>query len=149
VIPASVENVWNTLTEIPFSWSKWWPELSDVKHVVTNKEIVGSQITCVWRTPYGYSVKCKFTATESAKYQRVVFVSEGDLYGTATWVLHGIRGGTKIDIEWDVRTRKLWMNLLGVLIQPVFIANHAKIMTSGEVGLIKYLHESGLEENQT
>jgi hypothetical protein len=63
----------------------------------------------------------------------------GELEGTGHWRLFEQDGVTAVTYEWDVRTTKPWMNLLGPVAKPVFEYNHDLVMRWGGEGLAQRL----------
>ena len=63
----------------------------------------------------------------------------GALTGTGQWRLFEDAGVTAVTYEWNVRTTKTWMNVLGPVARPVFDYNHDVVMRWGGEGLARRL----------
>jgi hypothetical protein len=61
----------------------------------------------------------------------------GNLEGTGHWRLFEHQGVTAVTYEWNVRTTKRWMKLLGPLGRPLFEYNHDVVMRWGGEGLAR------------
>lgn len=131
--------MWQALTATPFSWAEWWPELIELGHVDLHADMVGTRFSCTWRASAGYKLHCDFIITGITYPTQVQFRSSGDLVGTASWSFSGSRRHTEIHIDWQVVTTKWWMNRLAIILKPIFIYNHNRLMSSGERGLESFL----------
>jgi hypothetical protein len=138
-LPVNKRKVWQALTEQPFSWQNWWPELNDVHDMKLAKGLSGTTFSCTWRAPMGYRLKSDVTIGEVIDYKKVTLHSDGDVRGTVTCQLTEVSGQTKIKIDWRVTTTKAWMNYLTPLLKPLFTYNHHVVMRSGERGFRNYL----------
>jgi hypothetical protein len=65
--------------------------------------------------------------------------ARGDLEGTGRWLFADNGEVSVVRYEWHVRSVRWWMNLLVPLARPMFIRNHARIMTQGGEGLARRL----------
>jgi hypothetical protein len=63
--------------------------------------------------------------------------AEGELAGIGRWRLFEDAGVTAVVYEWNVRTTKPWMNMLGPVARPVFAWNHDVVMRWGGEGLAR------------
>lgn len=138
-LPASKQEVWHALTEQPFNWQDWWPELNDVHDMKLAKGLTGTTFSCTWQAPMGYRLKSDVTIGTIVNDEKVILHSEGDVRGSVTCQLSEVAGQTNIRIDWQVMTTKAWMNYLAPLLKPLFVYNHHVVMRSGERGLRNYL----------
>jgi len=54
-------------------------------------------------------------------------------------VISGATTTSALRYDWQVRTTRLWMNLLAPLAKPLFRWNHDAIMQAGGIGLTRHL----------
>ena len=64
--------------------------------------------------------------------------ANGELAGTGRWRFFEGRE-TAVTYEWNVRTTRSWMNLVGPVARPVFRWNHNAVMHQGGQGLADLL----------
>lgn len=79
-------------------------------------------------SPLLYTMEFTAEATEVDPPHRLHSVVHGELTGTGTYHLNEQNGITRIRFDWNVRTTKRWMNLLGPLGRPLFVWAHHRIM---------------------
>jgi hypothetical protein len=65
--------------------------------------------------------------------------ASGALVGDGHWRLFEQNGVTAVTYEWNVRTTKAWMNMIGPLARPLFAYNHDVVMRWGGEGLARRL----------
>jgi len=136
-LDAPLATVWAALSQTPFSWDQWWPQLTDVQNMQLQPGLSGSTFSCYWRAPIGYKLKSDIAIGTIKPLKSVQLYSRGDLSGTVTCRLSNRGGRTHIAIDWQVQTTKNWMNALVPILRPVFIQSHHAVMKSGERGLQK------------
>lgn len=131
--------MWAALTNKPFNWEEWWPQLQNVHDLAMKEMLVGSTFSCTWRAPMGYKLRTDIVIDQVVELKKVRLHSSGDLVGTVTCNLRRSDGSTHIDIDWQVDTNKSWMNHASHLLRPIFVYNHHAVMRSGARGLSEYL----------
>jgi hypothetical protein len=72
----------------------------------------------------------------------------GELVGSGIWRLRQVGDVTDVRYDWEVRTTRLWMNLLAPIARPIFAWNHDGIMKAGEVALRKLLEADATAQEQ-
>lgn len=113
--------------------------MQNVHNLKMTKSLVGSTFSCTWRSPVGYKLKTNIKIDDVKHQKFVSLISTGDLDGSVTCTLAGDSDKTTIEIDWQVDTRRKWMNTLRPILKPIFIASHHKVMDSGLHGFNKYL----------
>ena len=100
---------------------------------------VGSRYLIEWRSRLPYPLEFEFTVDRAERPQLMAGRAVGELSGTGRWRLFEDGGVTAVLYEWNVRTTKPWMNLLGPVARPVFAWNHDVVMRWGGEGLARRL----------
>lgn len=142
-VGAPLARCWDVLADPALTWPRWWPHLRthDVRPV---DGLVGSSATLLFRTPLGYALRVGLVVESAQPRQRVLVRASGDLEGRGDVVLTALGPAlTRINVVWDVRTTRAWMNASAPLLAPAFVASHARVMRLGERGLDRYLAGSG------
>ncbi|HEX8226253.1 MAG TPA: SRPBCC family protein [Candidatus Saccharimonadales bacterium] len=128
------------------TWTSWWPGLESASVVKPVDEVVGSIITCTWRSPAGYRLHMRMMITEYVPGRYIRFKSVGDLEGQGSWSFISPDGAsTRMDIIWQVSTTRPWMNASGPILRPLFVYSHNLLMRRGNKGLQAYLLQQDLE----
>ena len=143
-VQAPLQEVVETLFDWK-AWMKWWPGLESAKVNRASEKIVGSEISCVWRSAIGYRLKTTIEITDYRASKFLAFNSTGDLVGEGSWLFAAKPLLTEIIITWEVITTKSWMNVLSPFLKPLFAYNHRKLMRQGERGLNRYMHHRDRE----
>jgi hypothetical protein len=100
---------------------------------------VGSRYRVAWRSRIPYELEFDFTVRGLEQGRWMEGEASGDLEGAGRWRLFEDGGVTAVVYDWDVRSTKRWMNLLGPLGRPVFEYNHDVVMRWGGEGLARRL----------
>jgi hypothetical protein len=100
---------------------------------------VGSRYLIEWRSRLPYPLEFEFTVDRVERPRVMAGRAVGELSGTGRWRLFEDGGVTAVLYEWNVRTTRPWMNLLGPVAQPVFAWNHDVVMRWGGEGLARRL----------
>jgi uncharacterized protein YndB with AHSA1/START domain len=139
-VGASPPDVFAALTATE-DWPRWWPWLDEVTTVdgdPTDRRRRTQRF--VVRAPGGYRVRVhgRFVVFEPPR--RLIAELTGDLEGTGTLLLRTARAGaTEVHYLLDVRTTKLWMNLLAPLAARIFAHNHEVVVDEAFAGLERKL----------
>jgi uncharacterized protein YndB with AHSA1/START domain len=138
-IDAPIDAIWDALYRSE-AWPTWWGDVLRVDLLERGDEHgVGALRRYVWKTalPYSFTFLTRTTGVEAPNVLEADAL--GDLEGTGRWQLTQETGPTHVRYEWNVRTNKLWMNLLGPLLRPAFAWNHATVMRRGGQDLARHL----------
>jgi Polyketide cyclase / dehydrase and lipid transport len=130
---------WEVLQD-PLTWPQWWRGVVRVSELDGgDAERVGSRYRIAWRSRIPYELEFDFTVRRVDPPCCMEGEAEGDLAGHGRWRLFEQDGVTAVLYEWNVRTTKPWMNLLGPVARPVFDRNHDLVMRWGGEGLASRL----------
>ena len=92
-----------------------------------------------WRSRIPYELEFDFEVQRADAPREMVGRATGALAGSGHWRLFEQNGVTAVLYDWDVRTTKRWMNLIGPVARPVFEYNHDVVMRWGGEGLARRL----------
>lgn len=137
LLAAPVETCWDVLADPTMSWPRWWPRVT-AADVRARSDLVGSTADVTFRTGL-YALRLRLAVDAAKPPRQVLLRATGDLVGTADVGLEPVGQHTRVEIDWDVRTTRAWMNALGPVLARPFAASHAAVMRSGERGLTAYL----------
>jgi hypothetical protein len=130
---------WEVLQD-PLTWPQWWRGVVRVSELDGgDSERVGSRYRIAWRSRIPYELEFDFIVHGVDPPCCMEGAAEGDLAGNGRWRLFEQDGVTAVLYEWNVRTTKGWMNLVGPLARPVFERNHDLVMRWGGEGLARRL----------
>ncbi len=123
------------------AWPEWWRGVTRAEPIGPESTGgVGSRYRFVFRSRLPYSLRFEMTVVEHEPSRSIVGRATGELEGTGRWTLSPQGNSTLVRYDWDVRTTRWWMNLIGPLARPIFEANHDQIMEWGQTGLGRRLH---------
>jgi hypothetical protein len=89
------------------------------------------------RLPYRLTFDVRVTRVEPPL--ALEGVASGELEGTGRWQFSSDGLVTCVRYDWNVRTTKSWMKVLGPLARPIFQWNHDLVMRQGAEGLARLL----------
>jgi len=139
LLRTSRADAWEVLQD-PVRWPEWWRGVERVSELDGgDAQRVGSRYRVAWRSRIPYELEFEFTVHGVDPPCCMEGAAEGDLAGNGRWRLFEQDGVTAVVYEWDVRTTKRWMNLVGQLARPVFERNHDVVMRWGGEGLARRL----------
>jgi polyketide cyclase/dehydrase/lipid transport protein len=136
---APIDAVWDAIADVE-GWPGWW---AGVERVVTlaRGDAAGlgvlRRLTCKGVLPFRLTIVTRVTRVEPPAL--IEGRVEGELEGIGRCRLSHDAGLTTVRYDWQVRTTRLWMNLLGPLGKPVFRWNHQAMMHAGGRGLARHL----------
>ena len=139
VLEAERERVWDAIYESE-SWPEWWRGVVSTTRLADGDSAgLGQRGVYEWRAKLPYTVRFEIVSTVVERPHRLGGDASGGLEGTGVWRFFSEGGTTAVVYDWDVRTTKPWMNLLGPVARPVFRANHDWVMRNGAEGLARRL----------
>ena len=131
------EPVWDVLDDV-MRWPEWWRGVVRVDELDPGgANRVGSRYEIEWRSRLPYPLAFEFTTERVERPLTMEGRAEGELAGTGRWRLFEEAGLTAVLYEWNVRSTKPWMNLIGPVARPVFAWNHDVVMRWGGEGLAR------------
>lgn len=117
---------------------EWWPGVSMVH--APRALAVGEPFALVVRSPLGYRLRVRLEITRVEPRSLIGAESSGDLRGSGSVaVAEAGSGSSTLTFRWDVRTERRWMNATAWALRPAFERAHARVMRSGERGLVEAL----------
>lgn len=136
---APVDVVWGAIVDAE-GWSRWWP---GVESVVTlahgGAGGVGARRCCICRSVLPFRLTFITHVTRVEPMRLLEGRVEGEAEGVGRCLVGRDAGLTTVRFEWQVRTTRLWMNLLAPLAKPLFRWNHDAMMRAGGIGLARHL----------
>ena len=123
-------------------WPEWWPgviEASEIAAGDVEAGGVGRHGRYLWRSFVPYPVRFEVVATRIERPALLEGRASGELEGVGRWRLFEQGEATAVLYEWNVRTTKPWMNLIGPVAAPVFRWNHDYVMRGGGRGIAREL----------
>lgn len=138
ILDAPREDVWNAIYDVE-RWPEWWRGVRAVEKLEEGDEDgIGARYRHEWRSTIPYPVRFEATISRIESQRLIEADAHGELSGTGRWRIFG-EHETVVTYEWDVRTTKPWMNLVGPVAGPVFRWNHNAVMHQGGEGLAALL----------
>lgn len=139
VFDAPVDEVWEAIVH-PEDWPRWWAGAESVVPLAQGDASgVGASQHFIWkgRLPYRLCFTSLVTVVDTKRLLegRV----SGQLEGIGRWRFAEEEGVTTLHHEWQVRTTRLWMNLVAPVARPAFCRNHEALMRDGAEGLARRL----------
>jgi hypothetical protein len=121
------------------SLARWWPSVYlDVKELAPGdpKTRVGRVIGLYTKGWLPYTLRWKFTVTESDPPNGFKLTAEGDFEGTGVWTIR--QDGEYVDAryDWRIAANKPLLRYGSFVFRPIFAANHRWAMARGEESLV-------------
>ena len=139
LLEAPRERVWDAIYDSE-RWPHWWKGVMEAEKLEEGDEDgVGQFGRYVWRARLPYRVEFFIRTTRVERPQMLEGDATGELAGIGRWRLFEQDGMTAVIYEWNVRTTRVWMNLLAPVGRPAFQWNHDYVMRNGGRGLAKLL----------
>jgi hypothetical protein len=136
---APIDAVWEAIHDSE-AYPTWWKAVLEVNPVAPGgPDGIGRTDQFTWRAPLGYRLRFALRLTTIDRPHRLGGVASGELEGTGEWNLREDTGVTEVRYDWNVRTRRAWMNVLAPIARPVFRSSHDAVMHDGATGLAKLL----------
>ena len=135
LLEAERERVWDVIYDSD-TWPEWWQGVTEVERLSDgDPDGLNQRGRYVWRSRIPYPVEFFIRSTQVERPRLLAGEATGGLEGKGVWRLFEQDGITAVVYAWNVRTTKLWMNLLAPVAKPVFQANHDWVMRSGAEGI--------------
>jgi hypothetical protein len=139
ILDAPRDAVWDAIYGIE-RWPDWWRGVERVEKLEAGSDNggVGALYRHEWRSVIPYPVRFETRITRVELPHLIEADADGELAGTGRWRFFEGRE-TAVTYEWNVRTTRSWMNLVGPVARPVFRWNHNAVMHQGGQGLANFL----------
>lgn len=135
LVAAPPETVWAVMTA-PQDWPQWWPGLLRVAELESgDARGIGTKVEYHWQGVLPYRLIFGMELLERREGKLLSARAFGELDGLGEWRLFKSKDGTLLEYNWQVYTRKWWMNVLHFLLRPLFRYNHDVVMRRGAKGL--------------
>lgn len=127
---------------------RWWPGLT--LPMAPRRLVPGERMVLAVRSRLGYVLRMRLQLTEIAQGRSVSAASDGDLRGGGRVVVDedGAEASV-VTFQWDVETRRRWMNATAWALRPAFERAHAHVMRRGEQGMRALLAGARSEPRNT
>ncbi len=142
-IPASPEEITEVLGDAP-ALARWWPSVYLTVREVTPGDSSGvGKVADLWTKGFlPYTLRWRFTVTESEPPTGFKLEATGDFVGRGIWTLlpesgPGDSAGpmTTVTYDWLVIAEKGVLKTMSPIMKPIFSANHHWAMARGEQSL--------------
>jgi hypothetical protein len=142
-IPATPEEITDILGDAP-ALARWWPSvyLTVAEAAPGDASGVGKVVDLWTKGFLPYTLRWRFTVSESQPPTGFKLEAEGDFVGRGIWTLRrettpGDPDGpmTTVTYDWTVIAEKGILKNLSVIMKPIFRANHHWAMARGEESL--------------
>jgi hypothetical protein len=120
-------------------WPRCRIRLATQELVPGDTQGVGRRVRYVIKGRLPLRLAFDATTTRSAPPRDQELQAEGELAGTGRWSLTQQGEVTTVRYTWDVRTTRLWMNLLAPIARPIFTWNSKGVMLQAGEGLARLL----------
>jgi hypothetical protein len=142
-IPATPEEITEVLGDAP-ALARWWPSVYlTVSEVAPGDQRGFGKVVDLWTKGFlPYTLRWRFTVTESEPPTGFKLEATGDFVGRGIWTLRQEAGPddpggplTTVTYDWTVIAEKGILKNLSVIMKPIFRANHHWAMARGERSL--------------
>lgn len=137
--PAEISAVLGNAAELP----RWWPSVYLTARVLDEGDERGvGKVVDLWTKGFlPYTLRWRFTVTESDPPHGFRLEATGDFVGRGIWTLEPATGNgsanpmTLVTYDWQVAAEKGILKRLSAAIKPLFSANHRWAMDRGAASL--------------
>jgi hypothetical protein len=135
-VEATPEEAADVISDAP-GLPRWWPAVYlAVAELAPGVEGgVGRVIDLHTRGWLPYTLRWRFTVTESDYPRRLAIEAEGDFVGTGVWTFEADGPFCDVTYDWRIRADKGLLRRLSWAMKPVFAANHRWAMERGRESL--------------
>ena len=122
----------------PLGLARWWPSVYlEVRELDPGDPVthVGRVIDLYTKGWLPYTLRWRFTVTESRGFDGFTLVAEGDFVGTGVWTFEESEGVVDVIYDWRIRADKPLLRYGTFIFRPIFGANHRWAMARGEESL--------------
>jgi hypothetical protein len=142
-IPATPDEISEVLADAP-GLARWWPSvyLAVTEVAPGDERGVGKVVDLYTKGYLPYTLRWRFTVTESSPPTGFRLEATGDFVGRGVWSLVAERGPddprgplTTVTYDWTVLAEKGVLKTLSVIMKPIFRSNHHWAMARGKESL--------------
>lgn len=122
----------------PLGLARWWPSVYlNVREVEPGdpETRVGRVIDLYTKGWLPYTLRWRFTVTQSRGVDGFTLVAEGDFVGSGVWTLKQQGDTVDVEYDWRIRADKPLLRYGSFIFRPIVSANHHWAMARGEVSL--------------
>jgi hypothetical protein len=130
---ATIEEVSEVLDD-PLQLPRWWPSVYlEVQELEPGdpKTHVGRLIDLYTKGWLPYTLRWRFTVTESSAPMGFKLVAQGDFVGTGVWTLKQDGEYADVVYDWRIAADKPLLKYGTPIMRPIFAANHRWAMARG------------------
>ncbi len=117
---------------------RWWPSVYlEVKELAPGDPVTGRGrvIELFTKGWLPYTLRWRFTVTESDPPNGFKLVAEGDFVGTGAWTFKQDGDFVEVVYDWRIAAGKPLLRIGTPVFRPIFAANHRWAMARGEESL--------------
>ena len=142
-IPATPDEITDVLGDAP-ALARWWPSVYlTVSEAAAGDERGVGKVVDLWTKGFlPYTLRWRFTVTESEPPTGFRIEASGDFVGRGIWTLRPEAGPddpggpmTSVTYDWLIIAEKGILKTLSIVMKPIFSANHRWAMARGETSL--------------
>jgi uncharacterized protein YndB with AHSA1/START domain len=138
-LQAPKSEVFDAISET-HTWPQWWEGVERVEDIEPgDADGIGTVKRYTWKSASPYRIRFDARTTHIVKGVEIAAMVIGDLAGGGRWIFAEEGDVTIVHYLWQVRTEKLWMNVIAPLARPLFSRNHHLLMEQGARGLAGHL----------
>lgn len=121
----------------PLDLPRWWPAVYLAVREITpgNERGIGRQIDLFTKGWLPYTLRWRFTTTDSNYPRGFAIDASGDFVGRGVWTIEPDGDDVRMTYDWRIRADKPLLRRLSFLLKPIFSANHRWAMAKGEQSL--------------
>lgn len=136
-VRGTIEEVADVLDD-PLQLPRWWPSV----YLQVNQLSAGDPVTHVGRVIdlytkgwLPYTLRWRFTVSESRRPLGFTLVAEGDFVGSGVWTFKQEGEFASVGYDWRIVATKPLLRIGTPVFRPIFGANHRWAMARGEESL--------------
>lgn len=138
-IEAPLPEVCNAVSQC-LLWPQWWKGAEKVEEFDPgDADGIGSVRRFTWRGRLPYRLSFDMRITRIVPMTMLEGRASGEVEGVGRWHFANDDNVTVVRYEWQVRTKRLWMNIAAPLARPLFKWNHDQVMRQGAEGMARLL----------
>jgi Polyketide cyclase / dehydrase and lipid transport len=122
-------------------WPHWWKGVEKVEELdLGDPDGIGSLRRFTWRGRLPFRLTFDMRVTRIVPLTTLEGRASGEVEGVGRWHFSSEGTITHVRYEWQVRTNRLWINVVAPLARPLFKWNHNQVMRQGAEGMARLLN---------